>query len=443
MKNHESLANVSHIQRKQFKNETGITLIALIITIIVMLILVGVTINFTLNGGIITKSKTANSEYQKAADREELQLAIVASMNYQTGEIVRQNLVESLSNSWQVSSSAPYTCTSPKGNIFIVTSDGEITDGTSQGIEEEEEEFSSIKLYANKNYKSLLNGEINLTETTENYYFGVLLTGTGHVYFCRVAEGEPVAIDFLLLWACSVSQFHVVDNLEVEVDGNLVTYENAIISTTSSGEGTNKIYGYIDKDNNTITIVNSTRAGSENNDKDENGLIIKYSSIEVEAVLSPERLVTAKSLNFKVYENIIEGNDMIVKELIGLNETNHKMYTGIEYVGQAATSSGLSGLEDFPIWTYVGLDYTVIDTFEATMSDETTKTFHNVIMAQRTSDFNIVEGQYKPYGYIDGNTIVEFECNYNTDSSNMDENGYPKVYNSIAPSSEKIYNLAD
>ena len=35
-----------------------------------MLILVGVTINFALNGGIITKAKEASNAMQKAADKE-------------------------------------------------------------------------------------------------------------------------------------------------------------------------------------------------------------------------------------------------------------------------------------------------------------------------------------------------------------------------------------
>ena len=40
---------------KQMNNENGITLIALIITIIIMLILVAVTINMLLSGGIVRK----------------------------------------------------------------------------------------------------------------------------------------------------------------------------------------------------------------------------------------------------------------------------------------------------------------------------------------------------------------------------------------------------
>ena len=48
------------------KQNTGITLIALIITIIILLILAGVTIHITLgNNGIINKAKFASDEYQK------------------------------------------------------------------------------------------------------------------------------------------------------------------------------------------------------------------------------------------------------------------------------------------------------------------------------------------------------------------------------------------
>ena len=49
----------------------GITLIALIITIIVLLILAGVSISLVLNqNGVIDKSKEAKTKYQNAANYE-------------------------------------------------------------------------------------------------------------------------------------------------------------------------------------------------------------------------------------------------------------------------------------------------------------------------------------------------------------------------------------
>ena len=55
-----------------FKKERGITLIALIVTIIVLLILAGVTISLAIkNQGIFTKAKTAGNTYKKAETNEQ------------------------------------------------------------------------------------------------------------------------------------------------------------------------------------------------------------------------------------------------------------------------------------------------------------------------------------------------------------------------------------
>lgn len=53
------------------KNKNGITLVALIITIVVLLILAGITINIVLGeNGLINKAKTATSKYKNEQDRE-------------------------------------------------------------------------------------------------------------------------------------------------------------------------------------------------------------------------------------------------------------------------------------------------------------------------------------------------------------------------------------
>lgn len=59
---------------KKEKTQRGITLIALVITIIVMLILVGVTISMAVNGGLFEYAGRAASETNKAL-KEEQQLA--------------------------------------------------------------------------------------------------------------------------------------------------------------------------------------------------------------------------------------------------------------------------------------------------------------------------------------------------------------------------------
>ena len=60
------------------KNQRGITLIALVITIVILIILAGVAINMTLGeNGILEKAKYAKEQYEIAGVREEIELAIL------------------------------------------------------------------------------------------------------------------------------------------------------------------------------------------------------------------------------------------------------------------------------------------------------------------------------------------------------------------------------
>lgn len=53
----------------------GITLVALVITIIILLILAGITIDLTIGqGGIIRRAQEAGKNYQEASKREEEEL---------------------------------------------------------------------------------------------------------------------------------------------------------------------------------------------------------------------------------------------------------------------------------------------------------------------------------------------------------------------------------
>ena len=55
---------------QRIKRKNGITLVALIITIIILLILAGVSLSFVFNGGILDKSQQAVNEYENAANNE-------------------------------------------------------------------------------------------------------------------------------------------------------------------------------------------------------------------------------------------------------------------------------------------------------------------------------------------------------------------------------------
>ncbi len=82
-KKEESL-NFKKIAKKQKLQEKGITLIALVVTIVILLILAGVTLNIALSdGGLFSKTKEAAKKYQTEADREALEMSI---MSYKLGK---------------------------------------------------------------------------------------------------------------------------------------------------------------------------------------------------------------------------------------------------------------------------------------------------------------------------------------------------------------------
>ena len=62
----------ANLQKNKLAAERGITLLALIITIVIMIILAAVTINVTLgDGGIVQQAKTAAEKTQQAAQSEQ------------------------------------------------------------------------------------------------------------------------------------------------------------------------------------------------------------------------------------------------------------------------------------------------------------------------------------------------------------------------------------
>ena len=58
------------------KKERGITLVALVVTIIILLILAGVSIAMVSGDGLFSRSRNAVNAYKNSADNEALQLNV-------------------------------------------------------------------------------------------------------------------------------------------------------------------------------------------------------------------------------------------------------------------------------------------------------------------------------------------------------------------------------
>lgn len=111
------------------KKQKGITLIALIITIIVMLILVGVTVTTAINGGLFEKARIAAKGTQKEVDKEKLSMALALAYTETAGKIDTDKLKNELGDEWTVIGTGPYLYENTKtGSKFTVKADGEITD---------------------------------------------------------------------------------------------------------------------------------------------------------------------------------------------------------------------------------------------------------------------------------------------------------------------------
>ena len=80
------------------KNQKGITLIALIITIVVLLILAVVTIREVQGDGILQSAKRAVVEHKRGEEKEKLTLAALNSKLENKGEVTKTGLQAKLPN---------------------------------------------------------------------------------------------------------------------------------------------------------------------------------------------------------------------------------------------------------------------------------------------------------------------------------------------------------
>ena len=110
------------------KTRNGITLIALIITIIVMLILVGVTVTTAINGGLFKSARNAAKGTILEKEKEELTAATVYAYNETTGKIDKTKLQNELKG-WTIedSTNSSFKCISPNKNVFTIDENGEVS----------------------------------------------------------------------------------------------------------------------------------------------------------------------------------------------------------------------------------------------------------------------------------------------------------------------------
>ncbi|MCI8411654.1 MAG: type II secretion system protein [Clostridia bacterium] len=122
---------------KETQNK-GITLIALVITIIVLLILAGITIAMLMGeNGIIKQAKEAKQETERTGAREKLQ--IEASGSYEEGKYDVNKAKENLKNNLnikdeQITDSEGILTVEYENHKFYIDKKGKVTEGITSGI---------------------------------------------------------------------------------------------------------------------------------------------------------------------------------------------------------------------------------------------------------------------------------------------------------------------
>ena len=101
-------------RKKIFKNTKGITLIALVVTIIILLILAGVSIAMlTGNNGVLTQAKSAKEKTGEKGEQERVNLAASSAMTLGMGTITTENLNKAIQDEFgagkSVTGTGPWT----------------------------------------------------------------------------------------------------------------------------------------------------------------------------------------------------------------------------------------------------------------------------------------------------------------------------------------------
>ena len=102
------------LRKKIFKSTKGITLIALVVTIIILLILAGVSIAMlTGNNGILTQAKSAKERTGEKGEQERVNLAASSAMTLGMGTITTENLNKAIQDEFgagkSVTGTGPWT----------------------------------------------------------------------------------------------------------------------------------------------------------------------------------------------------------------------------------------------------------------------------------------------------------------------------------------------
>ena len=280
------------------KERKGITLIALVITIIVLLILAGVSIAMlTGANGILTQANNAKDETEQANAKEKVELAVIATMSQsKRGTLDADKLVTEITNNYGGTATKTGTGfpvnTTVDGKSFAIDKDGNVTSKedsnqpTPNPTDKISKDTSYVGYYADIDADGTVDGVIyadlavgnqgsgqwngsdgkytvpTVTEGLKDYY----ISQTNY----KVNEGFGTK-DVISPTGTGTERFYIMALKDITKNGPLYDWYNAAFSkgmsdyvaTTSGDFGKGK--------SNTTTMIskwNATAYGAQNNCSD-------------------------------------------------------------------------------------------------------------------------------------------------------------------------------
>ena len=148
------------------KDTKGITLIALIITIIVMLILVGVTVTTAINGGLFTAAQEAKFKTEVSQIQESLQVqkAVLLANSIGTLESVESISLNELDidEKLKTNFSEKLIILKQSGDFVLCYNSGKVTNQEKEWLEE-------LGIHANKNFREYIEYVAEINKNGEGY----------------------------------------------------------------------------------------------------------------------------------------------------------------------------------------------------------------------------------------------------------------------------------
>ena len=276
------------------KNERGITLIALVVTIVVLLILAGVSISMlTGENGIITQAQESKLQTEIGKEKEYITLSVSAirgdkisrgdTSEITSGEL--QNEINKYTDEATVTGSGTLTVTYESGRSYEVEQDGSITEKEELTPEEAKKivfatefgegllvETADETVYYVDNLQQNVMQKIEITDekiiTTNgireagvNYAANYFIDNQGKVYTCgynswgilgngtdeEYSSNEPICISDLsgnVLNGKNIIEIQYINYTMIALDSEGKVYTWGVNGDGRLGNGTNGIYEY-------------------------------------------------------------------------------------------------------------------------------------------------------------------------------------------------------